>query len=154
MVVKVNTGVSSVIGVLISPLPNQEGDKLHSPHFMELGGSLPHSQKSATCPYPSQIDPFLCPSHFWQAQLVFVQVGLRTYQHPSVTMCSLIGWYTHCRETYFFKVPWSEKQNVPLNCWYLPTKLHNVYSKPQDHNMKNRHKYRSQYFKYIALEET
>jgi len=48
---------------------------------MELGGSLPHSQQSTTCPYPSQINPFLCPSHFWQAQLVSFLVGLRTYQH-------------------------------------------------------------------------
>jgi len=32
---------------------------------MELGGSLPHSQEPITCPYPSQINPFLCPSHFW-----------------------------------------------------------------------------------------
>ena len=49
---------------------------------MELGVSLPHSQESTTCPYPSQINPFLCPSHFWQAQLVSFLVGLRTYQHP------------------------------------------------------------------------
>ena len=28
---------------------------LYSPHFVELGGSLPHSQQSTTCPYPSQI---------------------------------------------------------------------------------------------------
>ena len=47
-----------------------------------LGGSLPHSQESTTCPYPSQINPFLCPSHFWQTQLVSFLVGLRTYQHP------------------------------------------------------------------------
>jgi len=32
---------------------------------MELGVSLPHSQESTTCPYPSQISQFLCPSHFW-----------------------------------------------------------------------------------------
>jgi len=49
---------------------------------MELGVSLLHSQKSTTCPYPSQINPFLCPSHFWQVQLVSFLVGLRTYQHP------------------------------------------------------------------------
>jgi len=49
---------------------------------MELGGSLPHSQESTTCLYPSQINPFLCPSHFWQARLFFFLVGLRTYQHP------------------------------------------------------------------------
>jgi len=49
---------------------------------MELGGSLTHSQKSTTCPYPSQINPFLFPAHFWQAQLVSFLVGLRTYQHP------------------------------------------------------------------------
>jgi len=54
------------------------------PHFMELGGSLPHSQVSTTCPYPSQINPFHCPSQFWQAQLVSVLVGLRTYQHPGI----------------------------------------------------------------------
>jgi len=35
------------------------------PYFMEIGGSLPHSQQSTTCPYPSQINPFLCPSQFW-----------------------------------------------------------------------------------------
>jgi len=49
---------------------------------MELGSSLPHSQQSTTCPYPNQINPFLCPSQFWQAQLVSFLVGLRTYQHP------------------------------------------------------------------------
>jgi len=49
---------------------------------MELGGSLPHSQQSTTCPYPSQINRFLCPSHFWQTQLVSFLVGLRIYQHP------------------------------------------------------------------------
>jgi hypothetical protein len=49
---------------------------------MKLGGSLPHSQTPITCPYPSQINPFLCPSHFWQAQVVSFLVGLRTYQHP------------------------------------------------------------------------
>ena len=49
---------------------------------MELGGSLPHSQQSTTCPYPSQINTFLCPSHFWQVQLVSFLVGLRTYQQP------------------------------------------------------------------------
>jgi len=49
---------------------------------MELGGSLPHSQQSTTCPYPSQTNPILCPSYFWQAQLVSFLVGLRTYQHP------------------------------------------------------------------------
>jgi len=53
---------------------------------MELGGSLPHSQEPTTCPYPSQINPFLCPSHFWQAQLVSFLVGLKTYQHPSTTL--------------------------------------------------------------------
>jgi len=37
---------------------------------MELGGSLSHSQESTTFTYPTQINPFLCPSHFWQAQLV------------------------------------------------------------------------------------
>ena len=47
---------------------------------MQLGGSLPHSQQSTTCPYPSQINPFLCPSHFWQVQLVSFLIGLRTYQ--------------------------------------------------------------------------
>jgi len=55
---------------------------------MELRGSLPHSQGSTTCPYPSHINPFLCPSHFWQAQFVYFLVGLRTYQHPGITL-----WY-------------------------------------------------------------
>jgi len=55
---------------------------------MELGSSLPHSQKSTTCPYPSQIIPFLCPSHFWQAQLVSFLVGLRTYQPRGVRQAS------------------------------------------------------------------
>ena len=53
---------------------------------MELGGSLPHSQESTTFPYRSQINPFLCPSHFLQAQLVSFLVGLRTYQHPGITL--------------------------------------------------------------------
>ena len=56
--------VTEYTGLLISPYPNQEGNKLHSPHFMELGGSLPHSQESSTRPYPSHINPFLRPSHF------------------------------------------------------------------------------------------
>ena len=51
---------------------------------MELEVSLPHSQESTTCPYPSQINPFLCPSHFWQTQLVSFLVGLRTYQHSGI----------------------------------------------------------------------
>ena len=53
---------------------------------MELGGSLPQSQESTTCPYPSQINLFLCPSYFWQGQLVSFLVRLRTYQHPSTTI--------------------------------------------------------------------
>jgi len=28
------------------------------------------------------MNPFLCPSHFWQAQIISLLVGLRTYQHP------------------------------------------------------------------------
>jgi len=51
---------------------------------MELGGSLPHSQKSTTCPYPSQINPFLCSTHVWQDQLVSFLVWIRTYQHPGI----------------------------------------------------------------------
>jgi len=55
---------------------------------MELGGSsLPHSQESTTCPYPSQINPFRCPNHFWQVQVVCFLIGLRTYQHPG-TICA------------------------------------------------------------------
>ena len=50
--------------------------------FMELGGSLLYRQQSTTCPYLSQINPFLCPSNFWLAQLVSFLVGLRTYQQP------------------------------------------------------------------------
>jgi len=49
---------------------------------MELGGSLPHSQEFTTCPYPNQINPFPCLSHFCQAQIVSFLVGLRTYQYP------------------------------------------------------------------------
>ena len=66
----------------VKSLARPGGNKLHSSHFMELGGSLPHSQASTTCPYPSQINSFHCQSHFWQAQLVSILVGLRTYQHP------------------------------------------------------------------------
>ena len=67
--------------------------KLHFPHFMELRGSLPHSQQSTTSPYPSQINPFLCPSHFWQAQLVSFLVGLWTYQHRgNVAASSHVTW--------------------------------------------------------------
>jgi len=57
--------------------------QLHSPHFMEVEGSLSHSQDSTTCPYPSQINPFLCPSHFGQPQRFSFLVGLRIYQHTS-----------------------------------------------------------------------
>jgi hypothetical protein len=53
---------------------------------MELGGSLPHSQESTTCPYRSQISPFLCPSHFWLAQLVSFLVGLRSYEYAGSSM--------------------------------------------------------------------
>jgi len=35
-------------------------------------------------PYPSQTNPCLCPSHFWQAQFVSFLVGLRTYLHPGM----------------------------------------------------------------------
>jgi len=48
---------------------------------MEVGSSLPHSQQSTTCPFPSQINPFLCPSHFGQAQLV---TFLRTKDLPAL----------------------------------------------------------------------
>jgi len=73
---------------------------------MKLGGSLPHSKESTTCPYPSQINQFLCPSHFWQSQLVSFLVGLRTYQHPGTYRCSL--WPKYLCET--------------CNLSYLPTK--------------------------------
>ena len=74
-------------GVQIRPYPNQEGNKLHSPNFVELVSSLPHPQQFTTSKYPSQIKPFLCPSHFWLAQLVSFLIGLRTYQHPVVFVC-------------------------------------------------------------------
>jgi len=51
---------------------------------MELAGSLPHSQKPTTCPYPSQINPFLFPSKCWQLLLVYVLVGLKSYQHRGI----------------------------------------------------------------------
>jgi len=47
---------------------------------MEPGGSLPHSQQSTTCPYPSQINAFIP----LPITLVSVLVGLRTYQHPGM----------------------------------------------------------------------
>jgi len=60
---------------------------------MELEGSLPHSQQSTTCSCPSQINPFLCPSHFWQTQFVSFLVGLRTYQHPRYGQgCVVTAW--------------------------------------------------------------
>ena len=49
---------------------------------MGIVGLLPNFQVSTTSPFPTQINPFLYPSHFWQAQLVSLVVGLRTYQHP------------------------------------------------------------------------
>ena len=67
--------------MLISPQPDQEGDKLFSLYFVEIVGSLPHSQQPTTCPYTNQINPFLRPSLFWQAWLVSFLIGLRTYQH-------------------------------------------------------------------------
>jgi len=57
---------------------------------MELGVSLPHSQQSTTCPYPSQINPFFCPSHFWQAQLLSFLPGLRAYQHPGIILLEIL----------------------------------------------------------------
>ena len=60
---------------------------------MEVVSSLPHSQQATTSTYPSQINPFLCPSHFWQAQLVSFLVGLRTYQHHFVLLCVYIYIY-------------------------------------------------------------
>jgi hypothetical protein len=80
----------------VKSLARPGGNKLHSPHFMELGGSLPHSQASTTCPYPSQINSFHCPSHFWQAQLVSFLVGLRTYQHPGTYEADLYYLYIYC----------------------------------------------------------
>ena len=87
-------------------------EQLISPAFMELGGSLPHSQQSTTFPYPSQINPYLCPSHFWQAQLVSFLVGLRTYQHPCMlegpqhVLCLLYLWTLYCRGIQTGWVPW------------------------------------------------
>jgi hypothetical protein len=49
---------------------------------MELGDSLTHLKESTTCPYTNQINPYLYPSRFSQAQFVSFLVGLRTYQHP------------------------------------------------------------------------
>jgi len=51
---------------------------------MELGASLPHSQEPTNCPYPSHINPFLCPSHFCQAKFVSFLVRLRIYQHHGI----------------------------------------------------------------------
>ena len=51
---------------------------------MEIAGSLPHSQQPTTCPYRSQIKPFLCPSNCWQLLRDYVLVGLKTYQHRGI----------------------------------------------------------------------
>ena len=66
---------------------------------MELGGPLPQSQVSTTCPYPSQINPFLCPSPFWQAQLVSFLVQLQTYQHPGIKMLENSESFSHTGHT-------------------------------------------------------
>ena len=55
---------------------------------MGIGDSLPHLQQPTTCPYPSQINPFLFASHFRKARLLSFLVGLRTYQHRG-NNCSL-----------------------------------------------------------------
>jgi len=70
---------------------------------MELGASWPHWHDSTICPYPSEINPFLWPSHFWQAQLVSFLVGLRTYQHPGTTR--------HC-VSMKFPVPMEKKSDL------------------------------------------
>ena len=57
---------------------------------MELGGQLPHSQKATTCPYPSQINPFLCPSQVWQAQLVSFLVGLKIVSTLVIVLVHLL----------------------------------------------------------------
>jgi hypothetical protein len=72
---------------------------------MELWGSLPNSQDSTTCHYPSQINPFLYPSHFWQVQIVSFLVGLRTYQHPVTNpLCRYSFVQVQCEIT-FYGVP-------------------------------------------------
>ena len=63
---------------------------------MEFGGSLPHPQQSTNCPYPNQINPLFCPSHYWQAQLISFLVGLRTYQRlVCLGASSHVTWFLH-----------------------------------------------------------
>jgi len=96
---------------------------------MELGSSLPHSQESTTCPYPSQINPFLCPSHFRQAQLVSLLVGLRTYQHPDNSLAgSHIGntSYSHLRDDLFGVVTWDWHLETLMDFLYLSKNANTV----------------------------
>ena len=79
-------------GVQISPYPNQEGYKLHSPSFVELVSSLPHSQQATTSTYPSQINPSVHHTSDWRSFVSFL-IGLRTYQHPVFIVCVYI--YIH-----------------------------------------------------------
>ena len=65
------------------------------PHFTELGGSLPHSQVSTNRPSPSQINPFLCPSHFWQAHLFFLPAQDKDLSAPRYKQNDMKEWKCH-----------------------------------------------------------
>ena len=83
---------------------------------MELGGSLPHSQQSTTCPYPSGINPFLCPSHFCWAQLVSFLVGLRAYQHHgTVEIVNVAFSRGYKKKDVFYLVVKSQRAWICLN---------------------------------------
>jgi len=83
---------------------------------MEPEDSLPHSQESTTCPYSSQINPFLCPSHFWQAQLISFLVGLRTYQHP----CNMAWLFIESCQNPYDRNDTSLKRCFARTIWWRP----------------------------------
>jgi hypothetical protein len=87
---------------------------------MELGGSLHHSQQPTTSPYPSQINPFLCPSHFWQAHLFSYLVGLRTYQHPGTYQISKDILIWRGSETSWQWVSVANDNGYVINTCYVP----------------------------------
>jgi len=88
---------------------------------MELGVSLPHSQQSTTCPYPSQINAFLCPSPFWQVQLVSFLFGLRTYQHPGYRISLLVLTVRNASKICVWTKPVTKSALVDI-IWRFPVK--------------------------------
>ena len=89
---------------------------------MELGSSLPHSQESATCPYPSQINPFLCPSHFRQTQLVSPPGRAKDLSAPGNGLAgSHIGniSYSHLGDDLLGVVTWDSYLETLMDFFYL-----------------------------------